>query len=121
MEPTHKKHKPEGQSQCGVRESLMTHSSEMLWQSVHARVDLHTSTLGVIFSSQFLANLACCKSAYPDGAPSATLRAPYTVIEIFSFRSIFRSIAMNVSKKSALKVLSEPTPGKPISKTAVFF
>ena len=33
-------------SLCAVRESLKTHSSEMLWQSARVRVDLHVSTWG---------------------------------------------------------------------------
>ena len=43
------------------------------------------------------------------------------ILEIFTFRSIVRSKVLNGSTKSVLKVLNEPTPGKPISKTAVFF
>ena len=35
-----------GGSLCAVRESLKTHSSEMLWQSARVRVDLHVSTWG---------------------------------------------------------------------------
>ena len=38
-------------------------------------------------------------------------------IGIFTFRSIVRSKVLNGSTKSVLKVLNEPTPGKPISKT----
>ena len=34
-------------SLCAVRESLKTHSSEMLWQSARVRVDLHVSTWGL--------------------------------------------------------------------------
>ena len=33
-------------SLCAVRESMKTHSSEMLWQSARVRVDLHVSTWG---------------------------------------------------------------------------
>ena len=55
------------------RGSTTTRSSELLWQSAPVRVDLHVSTWGSFFRSQFVANLACRRSAYPDGAPSATL------------------------------------------------
>ena len=48
------------------------------------------------------------------------LRLP-AILEIFTFRSIVRPKLLDGSTKSVLKVLNEPTPGKPISKTAVFF
>ena len=41
-----KKHKLKGQSLCDIRGSMKTHSSEMLWQSVRVRIDLHVPTWG---------------------------------------------------------------------------
>ena len=64
-----------------------------------------------------------CKYCRTSTPAPLSLRAPVVVCllcrssQIFTFRSIVRSKLLNGSKISVLKVLNEPTPGKPIRKT----